>query len=69
MVSTAIPQGLYVVQTEQMSRELFNSADQRLYLTDSWRKRFLEVADRQARQVRTSCYVLAHTGCRISEVL
>ena len=52
-----------------MSRELFNNAGKRLYLTDSERKRFLAAADQEERQVRTFCYVLAHTGCRISEAL
>jgi len=52
-----------------MSRELFNSAGKRLYLTDSERKKFLAAADQEERQVRTFCYVLAHTGCRISEAL
>jgi integrase/recombinase XerD len=52
-----------------MSRELFNSAGKRLYLTKSERDRFLELADKEDRQVRTFCYVLAHTGCRISEAL
>src|ERR1019366_9187823 len=50
-----------------MSRELFNSTGKRLYLTDSERKKFLAAADQEERQVRTFCYVLAHTGCRISE--
>jgi integrase/recombinase XerD len=52
-----------------MSRELFTSAGKRLYLTDSERKKFLAAADQEERQVRTFCYVLAHTGCRISEAL
>jgi integrase len=52
-----------------MSRELFNTAGKRLYLTDSERKKFLAAADDEERQVRTFCYVLAHTGCRISEAL
>ena len=52
-----------------MSRELFNTAGKRLYLTDSERKKFLAAADEDERQVRTLCYVLAHTGCRISEAL
>jgi len=29
----------------------------------------LAAADQEERQVRTFCYVLAHTGCRISEAL
>ncbi len=52
-----------------MSRELFNTAGKRLYLTGSERKKFLATADDEAREVRTFCYVLAHTGCRISEAL
>jgi integrase len=52
-----------------MSRELFTSAGKRLYLTNSERKKFLAAADEEERQVRTFCYVLAHTGCRISEAL
>jgi integrase len=52
-----------------MSRELFNNTGKRLYLTDSERKKFLAAADQEERQVRTFCYVLAHTGCRISEAL
>src|SRR5450755_4587968 len=52
-----------------MSRELFNIAGKRLYLTDSERRKFLAAADEEERQVRTFCYVLAHTGCRISEAL
>ena len=61
--------GSYAVYNEQMSRELFNTAGKRLYLTDSERKKFLAAADQEERQVRTFCYVLAHTGCRISEAL
>ena len=52
-----------------MSRELFNTAGKRLYLTDSERKKFLAAADDEDRLVRSFCYVLAHTGCRISEAL
>jgi len=52
-----------------MSRELFTSAGKRLYLTDSERRKFLAAADEEERQVRSFCYVLAHTGCRISEAL
>src|SRR5271170_2033944 len=52
-----------------MSRELFNQAGKRLYLTDSERKKFLAAADQEERAVRTFCYVLAQTGCRISEAL
>jgi integrase len=44
-----------------MSRELFNTAGKRLYLTDSERKKFLAAADDEDRLVRSFCYVLAHT--------
>jgi hypothetical protein len=49
-----------------MSRELFNTAGKRLYLTDSERKKFLAAADDEDRLVRSFCYVLAHTGGRRS---
>jgi integrase/recombinase XerD len=52
-----------------MSRELFNSAGKRLYLTDSERKKFLAADDEEESRVRSFCYVLAHSGCRISEAL
>jgi integrase len=52
-----------------MSRELFNTAGKRLYLTDSERKKFLAAADEEERFVRSFCYVLCFTGCRISEAL
>lgn len=52
-----------------MSRDLFKSAGKRLYLTVSERTHFLAAADREERQVRTFCYVLAHTGCRNSDAL
>jgi integrase len=52
-----------------MSRDLFNSAGKRLYLTDSERKKFLAAADDEERFVRSFCYVLGYTGCRISEAL
>jgi integrase len=52
-----------------MSRDLFNSAGKRLYLTDSERKKFLAAADEEDRLVRSFCYVLGYTGCRISEAL
>ena len=52
-----------------MSGDLFNSAGKRLYLTLEERKRFLTAADKEDRETRTFCYVLAYTGCRISEAL
>ena len=52
-----------------MSRELFNPAGKRLYLTDSERKKFFAAADDEDRLIRSFCYVLCFTGCRISEAL
>lgn len=48
---------------------LFDAQGQRLYLTESERKAFLEVAADADRDVRTFCMVLAYSGCRISEAL
>ena len=52
-----------------MSGELFTSAGKRLYLTESERRKFLAAADEEDRLVRSFCYVLGYTGCRISEAL
>jgi integrase/recombinase XerD len=52
-----------------MSRELFNQAGKRLYLTVEERRKFLAAAAHEDRTTRTFCAVLAHTGCRISEAL
>jgi integrase/recombinase XerD len=52
-----------------MSGDLFNSAGKRLYLTLEERRKFLAAADKVDRETRTFCYVLAYTGCRISEAL
>jgi integrase/recombinase XerD len=52
-----------------MSGDLFNSAGKRLYLTLEERRKLLAAADREDRETRTFCYVLAFTGCRISEAL
>jgi integrase len=60
----AFPRPSWTVYNEQ-----FNSAGKRLYLTDSERRKFLAAADDEERLVRSFCYVLAHTGCRISEAL
>lgn len=39
------PRRFWSVYNEHMSRELFNTAGKRLYLTDSERKKFLAAAD------------------------
>jgi integrase len=52
-----------------MTASLFDTNGQRLYITKSERKAFLEAANRANREVRTFCMVIAYTGCRISEAL
>lgn len=41
----------------------------RKYLNEAERRQFLTVADRASSNVRALCYVLALTGCRVSEAL
>ena len=48
---------------------LIDSRGRRLYLTAEERKAFITEANRQPRNVRTFCLVLAYSGCRISEAL
>ena len=49
---------------------LFTAAGDRKYLTPDERRRFLETAAGNPRpEVWTLCWLLAHTGCRISEAL
>lgn len=48
---------------------LYDAKGRRQYLTPSEREAFLKAADEAEREVRTFCYVLAFTGCRISEAL
>lgn len=49
---------------------LFTQAGDRKYLTPDERRRFLDAAAGDPRpEVHTLCWLLAHTGCRISEAL
>lgn len=41
----------------------------RKYLTEQERMRFLAAADRARPDIRALCYVMAYTGCRVSEAL
>jgi len=54
---------------EQADWQIFDQVGQRKYVSQSERLRFLEIADRQPIEIRTLCYLLAYTGCRISEAL
>lgn len=49
--------------------DLYDLAGNRKYLTEDERRAFLRAADRAPREVRTFCYLLHYTGCRISEGL
>lgn len=49
--------------------QVHDAAGRRKYLNADERQRFLSAADQFAAPVRALCYVLAFTGCRISEAL
>ena len=49
--------------------QLYDGSGRRKYLTGEERARFLQAADRRDPQTRALCYLLAYTGCRISEAL
>ncbi len=49
--------------------QLLDSQGWRLYLTREDRRQFLSAAEKQKREIRTFCFVMAFTGCRISEAL
>lgn len=49
--------------------QIYDPAGRRKYLTIEERRRFLVEADRLRSEVRALCYVLAYSGCRISEAL
>ncbi len=52
-----------------MSWTIFNLEGQRKYLTQSETRRFLEEARRDDPSVHVFCWLIAVTGCRISEAL
>jgi integrase len=58
-----------MAQQRQTHWQVLDDAGRRKYLTDEERQRFLAVADALPASQRALCYTLAHTGCRISEVL
>jgi integrase/recombinase XerD len=49
--------------------QVYDERGRRKYLNIDERRRFLAAADRQPVDLRALCYVLAYTGCRISEAL
>lgn len=48
---------------------LYDLQGQRLYLNSTERADFLEAAKKAPREIRTFCFALHDTGCRISEAL
>ena len=52
-----------------LSWQVYDPAGRRKYLSVEESTRFLRAADRRAPYCRALCYVLAFTGCRISEAL
>lgn len=49
--------------------QVYDDRGRRKYLNADERYRFLAAAERLPADLRTFCYVLAYTGCRISEAL
>ena len=49
--------------------QMFDSTGRRKYLTGNQRQSFLLAADRAAPEARALAYVLAYTGCRVSEAI
>jgi integrase/recombinase XerD len=49
--------------------QLFDAAGERKYLTPTQRREFLQAADKASPEVRTFCWTLGLTGCRLSEGL
>lgn len=58
-----------MVAQQQVDWQIFDDAGQRKYVSQSERERFLEAADGEAPNVRVLCYLVAYTGCRISEAV
>jgi len=56
-------------ERKQMPWTMYNREGQRKYLTRSERASFLETAKQKSEAVRTFCWTIAATGCRISEAL
>lgn len=58
-----------MVAQQQTDWQIFDEAGQRKYVSHSERMRFLAAADREPPKVRVPCYLVAYTGCRISEAI
>jgi integrase len=49
--------------------QIFDDQGQRKYVSESERVRFLAAADHEPPKIKALCYLLAYTGCRVSEAL
>ncbi len=56
-------------QTERDTLSLYSPSGARKYLKASERERFLLAAERCAPDIKAFCFMLAYTGCRLSEAL
>lgn len=52
-----------------MDWQIFDGEGQRKYVSQSERLRFLDSAEHAPLPIKTLCYLLVYTGCRISEAL
>ncbi|MEO1046381.1 MAG: tyrosine-type recombinase/integrase [Pseudomonadota bacterium] len=49
--------------------QIFDEAGRRKYVSEDERARFLEAANHEPPKIKALCYLLAYTGCRVSEAL
>ncbi|MEM1134037.1 MAG: site-specific integrase [Pseudomonadota bacterium] len=49
--------------------QIFDETGQRKYVSEAERMCFLAAADHEPPRIRALCYLLAYTGCRVSEAL
>ena len=54
--------------SKQSHMRLYNHANQRLYINESERTRFIKAAYKKPLSIRVFALVLLYTGCRLSEV-
>lgn len=55
--------------SENIDWQIFDETGQRKYVSEAERTRFLEAADHEPPKIKALCYLLAYTGCRVSEAL
>lgn len=55
------------LEAEEREADVYNPLGRRLYVTDDERRAFLEAAFEEPAHIRLFCYVIALTGCRLTE--